>query len=122
MAAPPAPRPDYLYVAVPLRVIDGDTIEVAVDLGFKASITTPVRLFGVNAPEKSTASGHIAAQWTQRWLDSHDAWRLGLTIRSVHPGAYGDKYGRWLARVWASSGAELNQELLASGNAVPFLV
>ena len=44
----------YQYSATVNRVIDGDTIEVTVDLGFSLSWVTPVRLFGINAPEMNS--------------------------------------------------------------------
>lgn len=48
----------YVYRATVNRVIDGDTIEVTVDLGFCASLRQTVRLYGINAPELHGASFH----------------------------------------------------------------
>lgn len=41
----------YVYRARVLRVIDGDTVEVEIDLGFSVSMTRKVRLYGIDAPE-----------------------------------------------------------------------
>jgi endonuclease YncB( thermonuclease family) len=41
----------YYYLAEVVRVIDGDSVVLFVDLGFGITIKTSVRLFGVNAPE-----------------------------------------------------------------------
>lgn len=116
-------QPAYEYAAYPVRVIDGDTIEVRVDLGFRCSVTTPLRLLGVNAPEKSTAPGKVAMQWTSDWLLDHGALQKGLWIVSAHPGVYGDKYGRWLARVHDATQKDcLNEDILTAGHAVKFMV
>ncbi len=112
-------KPAYAYVAYPLRVVDGDTLLVKVELGFRASIETPLRLLGCNAPEKNTQAGRDAIAWTKQWLDTQGAWTRGLLIFSAHPGDYGDKYGRWLATVHAESGAVLNVDIVSTGHAVP---
>lgn len=115
----PKAAPAYEYLATALRLIDGDTFEVRVDLGFRAFIQTPLRLLGVNAPEKNTPQGQLAKEWTQGWLDLNEAWTRGLWIKSAHPGVYGDKYGRWLAVVRSMSMVScLNDDILKAGHAV----
>jgi len=44
---------DYLYDATVVRVIDGDTIDVHIDLGFSLIKKERVRLARINAPEKT---------------------------------------------------------------------
>lgn len=44
----------YEYQATVERIIDGDTIEVTIDLGFSIKWSTPVRLFGINAAETNS--------------------------------------------------------------------
>ena len=44
----------YEYHAVVDRVVDGDTLDVTIDLGFHAHIKTRVRMEGMNAPESRT--------------------------------------------------------------------
>lgn len=41
----------YIYRARVTRVIDGDTVEADVDLGFSVKISTKLRLYGIDAPE-----------------------------------------------------------------------
>lgn len=41
----------YEYRAKLIKIIDGDTIDVKIDLGFGISLKKRVRLFGINAPE-----------------------------------------------------------------------
>ena len=44
----------YNYKISPLKVVDGDTIDAKIDLGFDVSIKKRVRFSGVNAPESRT--------------------------------------------------------------------
>jgi hypothetical protein len=50
-------KPTYVYAATCVKVIDGDTLDLLVDLGFRAFEKVRVRLRGYNAPELSTAEG-----------------------------------------------------------------
>jgi micrococcal nuclease len=117
-------QPVYRYAAQTLRVIDGDTIVVRVDLGFRAHIDTPLRLLGVNAPEHGTPAGDAATAYTTGWLNAAFVTAKrgpALVIDSAKPGEYsGDKYGRWLATVWDQHGACLNEDLVSAGHAVPY--
>lgn len=106
-------KPDYLYVAEVVQVLDGDTLRVDVDLGFRTSLNTLVRLYGIDAPTRSSAAGRAATAYVQDWL----AGSMGVVIRSAHPGEYGDKYGRWLATVYQDVRC-LNQDLVSAGMAL----
>lgn len=46
--------PYRIYSAMVTRVIDGDTVDCSIDLGFEVSIKTRFRLYGINAPETRT--------------------------------------------------------------------
>lgn len=100
----------YEYQAVVNRVIDGDTIEVAVDLGFSLVWTTPLRMYGINAPETNSPSPveRAAAMLAKGYLVTH---LLGQTVRvkTVKPK---DKYGRYLAEVWKTEGRSVNQAMI----------
>ncbi len=115
----PTLAPVYRYRARCLRIIDADTLDVEVDLGFRTHIRTPLRLLGVNAPERSTEPGRRAIEYVSVWI-SKTGIRTDLVIESAKAGDYsGDKYGRWLATVWDEQGRCLNADLLAAGHAVP---
>ncbi len=105
--------PSYRYAARFIRAIDGDTIVVDIDLGFRMYTTTPLRLLGVNAPEKNTQAGKNAAAWTTAWCGTAGA----LTLESAKPGDFGDKYGRYLATVYGANGRCLNVEIVTAGHA-----
>jgi endonuclease YncB( thermonuclease family) len=74
-------------------VIDGDTIAVALDLGWDVSINQSCRLFGIDAPEKSTAAGKAVKQVViNKLADVKD-----ITVESLER----DKYaGRFIGQLW----------------------
>ena len=50
-----ATKPVYTYKIVEVvKIIDGDTIDIIIDLGFHVSIKKRVRLYGINTPETRT--------------------------------------------------------------------
>lgn len=51
-----------------VRVIDGDTVIVVADLGWRVKIETAVRVDGMDAPEKSTEPGRAAAEFARGLL------------------------------------------------------
>lgn len=107
--------PSYDYQARILKVVDGDTCDVIVDLGFRIFMEQRLRLFGVNAPEMSSADHRgIAAR---DWLSAELPLGSSVTIRTAKPR---DKYGRWLATVFVNE-ANINERLLASGLAEPYM-
>lgn len=123
----------YEYKARVLRVVDGDTVDVEVDLGFRIKIVQRCRLRGLNAPEMKGATreaGLAAMRFVDEWLglsvsvDGARWYDKPVVIRSRKP--YGDdKYGRFLVDVYRTEGASaesLNAALLRTGNAVPFMV
>lgn len=78
--------PVYRYRARCLRIIDADTLDVEVDLGFRTHIRTPLRLLGLNAPERTTEAGRSAIGWVALWM-SRTGLATALIVDSAHPGA-----------------------------------
>jgi micrococcal nuclease len=115
----PTLAPVYRYRARCLRIIDADTLDVEVDLGFRVHVRTPLRLLGLNAPERNTDAGRRAFEYVAVWI-SKTGISTTLVIDSAKAGDWsGDKYGRWLAVVHDTDGRCLNDDLLAAGHAVP---
>ena len=109
------------------KVVDGDTLDVDIDLGFSMTLVGQrLRLLGVNTPETKGATreaGMRAKAFTRAWFDSHT--NIMIRSRKVEPGhAVKDSFGRILVEVYGSDErgkqACLNDALLSSGNAVPF--
>jgi len=81
----------YFYKATLRRVVDGDTIDVDLDLGFNVSLTNQrIRFYGVNAPESRTrnllekAAGKAAKARLNELLENAD-----LHVHSFGKGKYG---------------------------------
>ena len=129
--------PNFQYRALVTRVVDGDTLDVSIDLGFRTWVKERVRLYGIDTPEtygvkkgsEEWTAGMAAKDAVLAWLDdsapigvgdpmgrwevylrSHDGKRLGQ-----------GKYGRWLVEVWPitdnEGAASLNAHLVATGHA-----
>ncbi len=112
------PRKFNTYKAYLDRVVDGDTIRVTVDLGFKTFHNEIIRLKGIDAPEISTAEGKKSARALTEILDKISF----LIIKTIKI----DIYGRYVADVFfsenetdsqkvADEGIYLNQLLLDRG-------
>lgn len=107
----------YHYAAKLVRIIDGDTLCLDIDCGFKITKRDTFRLKFLNAPELSTQAGVEAKAFLEQLLS-------GKTIEVETSKDKEDKYGRMLAVLWASelgkSQLNVNQALLDSGHAVPY--
>ncbi len=108
------------------KVLDGDTIDVTIDLGFDLYKKERVRIAGVDTPEKRTRDleekelGIDATNWLKEKLESTLAGDDELTIRTELHGGVG-KYGRLLG--WLYVGEEsisLNEQMIDEGYAWPY--
>lgn len=112
----------YTYLGRAVRVVDGDTIDVEMSLGFHLRALMRLRLLGVDCPERQGATreaGALASLYTATWVaetdPAHADWPLLVTTHKS------DVFGRFLARVErCSDGRCLNDDLVADGHAVPF--
>ena len=105
------------------RVVDGDTIDVTIDLGFDLYKKERVRVAGVDTPEKRTRNleekelGIDATNWLKEKLDSTIAGDDELTVRTELDGGVG-KYGRLLGWLYIGDGElSLNEEMITQGYA-----
>ena len=94
------------------RVIDGDTIEIDVDLGFRVTIRGSFRLLGLNAIELSQPGGKESRANLAAILPAGTA----ITLRSVK----NDKYSRWDATITLPDGQDLTTLLIRTGWAAPW--
>jgi micrococcal nuclease len=113
----------YWYTAKVLKVIDGDTLDVMIDLGFNIHHKARVRLYGVNTPESRTKDlaekemGLKAKTFTADWIARHQTVFL-KTIAGKD-----DKYGRILAQIYSDKDVKseqtacLNEDIVSSGYA-----
>lgn len=103
----------YEYRAKVERVVDGDTVDVVVDLGFDVHVRQRLRLLGINAPEKTgptREAGYAARDYLAELLGA------GPVTVSTSTDAR-EKYGRYLAWIIAG-GVRVNQAMVEAGHAV----
>tara|TARA_Y100000589_G_scaffold66562_1_gene58139 strand:- start:105 stop:512 length:408 start_codon:yes stop_codon:yes gene_type:complete len=105
------------------RVVDGDTIDVTIDLGFDLYKKERVRVAGVDTPEKRTRNleekelGIDATNWLKEKLESAVAGDDDLIIRTELDGGVG-KYGRLLGWLYVGdSDVSLNEQMITEGYA-----
>jgi len=108
------------------RVVDGDTIDVTIDLGFDLYKKERVRVAGIDTPEKRTrdleekALGIDATNWLKDKLEETIAGEEELTIRTELKGGMG-KYGRLLGWLYiGESTVSINEEMIGEGYAWPY--
>ena len=121
---PPSRKSCYNFRVTKInRVIDGDTIDVTLDLGFSLTKKERVRIAGVDTPEKRTRNleekelGIDATNWLKDKIKDTLTGDDELTIRTELVGGVG-KYGRLLG--WLYVGDDdysLNEQMITEGYA-----
>ena len=121
---PPSRKSCYNFRVVKVnKVVDGDTIDVTIDLGFDLYKKERVRIAGVDTPEKRTrdleekALGLDATYWMKKQLDDTIKGDEELIIRTELKGGTG-KYGRLLGWLYVGDATvSLNEQMITEGYA-----
>ena len=121
---PPSRKSCYNFRVVEIdRVVDGDTIDVIIDLGFDLYKKERVRVAGVDTPEKRTeddeekALGYDATRWIEEKLAAAIQGEEDLVIRTELVGGVG-KYGRLLGWLYIGDAEiSLNEQMITEGYA-----
>jgi len=121
---PPNRKSCYNFRVIEInKVLDGDTIDVTIDLGFDLYKKERVRVAGVDTPEKRTrdldekALGIDATNWLKEKLEGALAGDDDLVIRTELVGGVG-KYGRLLGWLYLGDGnVSLNEQMIDEGYA-----
>ena len=111
------------------RIVDGDTIDVTLDLGFDILHKTRVRLYGINTPEKRTRDleekkrGYAASERLAELVDDVTTTHGDeLILKTKEKG----KYGRYLGIIYRGDKRyndailSLNEQLVSEGHAVEY--
>lgn len=114
----------YAYRAHVDRIVDGDTIDLTIDLGFKVTLSLRFRLYGVNAPEifstKTDSPEHVKGAAAKKFVEDQLA-NLSVVYIKTYKDAQ-EKYGRYLCDVaYIDAGGvehDLATEMVAAGHAV----
>ena len=110
----------FEYKCKLVKVVDGDTVDVDIDLGFGVWLQKQrIRLYGIDTPESRTSDaeekiyGLAAKERMQKWLD-------GGNLKIVtHKDAKG-KYGRILGKFKMKDGSILNENMIDDHHAVAY--
>ena len=121
---PPSRKSCYNFRVTEInKVLDGDTIDVTIDLGFDLYKKERVRIAGVDTPEKRTrdleekALGIDATEWLKEKLETTIAGDDELSIRTELVGGTG-KYGRLLGWLYIGDAElSLNEQMITEGYA-----
>jgi len=109
----------YDYQCTIVRVVDGDTVDVDIDLGFDTwRRGERIRLYGIDTPECRTrdaeekAAGFLAKEFVE------DALHVGATYR-LQTKEKG-KFGRYLGTIYLTDDTSINAALVTEHLAVPY--
>jgi len=113
----------YIYrVKKVIKVVDGDTIDADIDLGFDICLTKRVRLSGVDTPESRTTDlkekklGFESKEWLKRRLE----FAKDVLIKTELPDST-EKYGRILGNLYVNNEElSLNQQMIDEGYALAY--
>lgn len=125
----------FVYDATILRVVDGDTVDALVDLGFSTHRKIRVRLYGINAPESRTrdlAEKKLGLAAKARLIEILDEQNNQVFLKSHGVG----KYGRCLGELFyfrieieedddgetyeETLKTSINNQLMVEGHGVPY--
>tara|TARA_Y100000592_G_C5380922_1_gene273354 strand:+ start:337 stop:795 length:459 start_codon:yes stop_codon:yes gene_type:complete len=121
---PPSRKSCYNFRVTEInRVVDGDTIDVTIDLGFELYKKERVRVAGIDTPEKRTrdleekALGIDATNYLKKKLEDTIAGDEELIIRTELKGGMG-KYGRLLGWLYiGDDNISINEQMIDEGYA-----
>lgn len=102
----------YNYSATVVRWVDGDTVWLSVDLGFRIVTTNDFRLYGVDTPERGKPG------YQEATVRCNELAPVGQQV-DVSTYKVPDKYGRWLVDI-VSNGVNVTATLIAEGLGYPY--
>ena len=109
----------YDYQCKIVRVVDGDTVDVDIDLGFDTwRCGERIRLYGVDTPECRTldaeekAAGFLAKEFVEDALHVGGTYRLQTKEKG--------KFGRYLGTIYLTDDTSINAALVTEHLAVPY--
>jgi micrococcal nuclease len=101
------------------KVVDGDTIDANIDLGFDISLTKRIRLAGIDTPESRTRNQYEKKLGLQAkaWLKERLNFAKDIIIKTELPDST-EKYGRIIGHLYVNGEeVSLNNQMIAEGHA-----
>ena len=115
-----ADKDPYIYrIRSVHKVVDGDTIDADIDLGFDISLTKRIRLAGVDTPESRTTDEKEKALGLEvkEWLKHRLEGAKDILIKTELPDST-EKYGRIIGHLYINGEAtSVNNQMIAEGYA-----
>ena len=113
----------YIYrIKSVLKVVDGDTIDASIDLGFDISLEKRIRLAGIDSPESRTrnleekALGLESKEWLKKTLEG----AKDIIIKTEKPDST-EKYGRIIGHLFINDQeTSLNNQMIDEGYALAY--
>jgi micrococcal nuclease len=106
----------YNYQIEVTRIIDGDTVDCIIDLGFKISTKFRIRLAGIDTPETRTTN----AEEKIYGFEAKEKLRELLSQGTVTLQSHGlGKFGRVLGTLYVED-VDINQKLIDEGFAIKY--
>ncbi len=96
----------YEYYTKIDKVVDGDTVDVFIDLGFSVWHKERIRIAGIDTAEKNTPLGKDLKAYMKELLEGKM-----VRLQVSKP----DKYGRYLGEIWLGSDESINKQLIKHG-------
>ena len=118
----------YEYEAKILRVVDGDTVDALIDIGFNVHLKKRIRLYGINTPESRTRDKEEKVRGLAATARLKEILKQDKNIVTIKSHGVG-KFGRCLAELFIK-GTEMfsyepqcvNKMLISEGHAVRYMV
>lgn len=110
----------YEYKCKVIHVVDGDTVDVEIDLGFHITKVDRIRFLGINTPELHDSNPDIRAKAQQAKARVEEL--APSIVRIATKLDKQDKYGRILGTLFTDTELNVNETLVTEGLAVPFMV
>ena len=94
----------FTYQTKLIEVIDGDTVDLLIDLGFGVHVKERCRLYGIDAPEMPTEAGKAAKAYLESLIGAATGELYVATRKMTRkPKEKTDKYGRYLAVLYVGA-------------------
>ena len=94
----------FTYAAKLIEAIDGDTVDLLIDLGFGVHVKERCRLYGIDAPEMPTEAGKAAKAYLESLLVATGELFVATRKMNRKPKEKTDKYGRYMAVLYDGGG------------------
>ncbi len=111
----------YEYSAEVTKIVDGDSVWLEVDVGFRMTYRYNFRLARINTPELRASDPEVKVKAYEAKDRLAEILPLGSTVKIQT--AKSGKYGRWLVEIWVDDGVSsrnVNDMMLEEGLAVEY--